>query len=90
MHLKDKIPIDQKKDVLYYWECQADGCKSSYVSETSRALGEQVKEHCKSTTSTILKHCTDHHHLLPSLSNFNIINKDSSQITQEAKEAIHI
>ena len=40
MHPKDKISIDQKKDVVYHWECQADGCKSSYVSETSRALGE--------------------------------------------------
>ena len=90
MHPKEKIPIDQKKDVVYHWECQADGCRSSYVGETSRALGERVKEHCKSSTCAILKHCTDHHHPLPSLSNFNIINKDPSQVTQEAKEAIHI
>ena len=90
MHPKDKISINQKKDVVYHWECQADGCKSSYVSETSRALGVRVKEHCKSSTSAILKHCTDHHHPLPSLSNFNIINKNPSQVTQEAKEAIHI
>ena len=90
MHPKDKISIDQKKDVVYHWECQADGCKSSYVSETSRALGKRVKEHCKSSTPAILKHCTDHHHPLPSLSNFNIIDKDPSQVTQEAKEAIHI
>ena len=43
--------------------------------------------HCKSSTSAILKHCTDYHHPLPSISNFNIINKDPFQ---EAKEAIHI
>ena len=90
MYPKDKISIDQKKDVVYHWECQADRCKHSYVSETSRALGERVKDHCKPSTSAILKHCTDHHHPLPSLSNFNIIIKDSSQIIQEAKEAIHI
>ena len=87
MHPKDKMPTDQKKDVVYFWECQADGCKSSYVGETSTALGERVKEHCKSSTSAILKHCTDHHHPLPSITNFNIIDKDPSQITQEAKEA---
>ena len=40
MHPKDEISIKQKKDVVYHWECQADGCKSSYVGETSRALGE--------------------------------------------------
>ena len=90
MHPKDKISTDQKKDIVYHWECQADGCKPSYIRETSRALGERVKEHSKSTTSAILKHCKDFHHLLPSISDFSIIDKDSSQITREAKEAIHI
>ena len=67
MHPKDKIPTDQKKDAVYYWECQADGCKSSYVGETSRALGERVKEHYKSSTLATPKHCTDFHHPLPSI-----------------------
>ena len=84
MHPKDKISIDQKKDVVYHWECQADSCRSSYVGETSRVLDERVKEHCKSSTSAILKHCTDHHHPLPSLSNFSIIDKNPFQVTQEA------
>ena len=56
-------------------------CKSS----TSATL-----KHCKLSTSAKLKHCTDHHHPLPSLSNFNIIDKDPSQVTREAKGAIHI
>ena len=51
---------------------------------------ERVKEHSKSTTSAILKHCKDFHHPLPSIDDFNIIDKEPSQITQEAKEAIHI
>ena len=38
MHPKDKISTHQKKDVVYHWECQADGCNSSYVREMSRAL----------------------------------------------------
>ena len=70
------------------WKC--NGCNSSYIGETSRALGKRVKEHSKSTTLAILKHCKDFHHPLPSISNFSIIDKDSSQITREAKEAIHI
>ena len=57
MHPKDKVSNDQKKDLVYHWECKADGCKSSYIGETSRALGERVKEHSKLTTSAILKHC---------------------------------
>ena len=71
-------------------ECKANGCNSSYIGETSRALGERVKEHSKSTTSAILKHCKDFHHPLPSIEDFNIINKEPSQVTREAKEAIHI
>ena len=90
MHPKDKISNDQKKDLVYHWECKADGCNSSYIGETSRALSERVKEHSKSTTSAILKHCKDFHHPLPSILDFNIIDKDPSQITREAKEAIHI
>ena len=90
MHPKDKIPTDQKKDLVYHWECKADGCNSSYIGETSRALGKRVKEHSKSTTSAILKHCKDFHHPLPSILDFSIIDKDPSQIIREAKEAIHI
>ena len=26
MHPKDKISTDQMKDIVYHWECQADGC----------------------------------------------------------------
>ena len=37
-----------------------------------------------------VKHYTDFHHPLPSVENFSIIDRDSSQITWEAKEAIHI
>ena len=89
MHPKDKIPTDQKKDLVYHWECKADGCNSSYIGETSRALGKRVKEHSKSTTSAILKHCKDFYHLLPSISDFRFLS-NPSQITREAKEAIQI
>ena len=90
MHPKDKISSDQKKDLVYHWKCKADGCNSSYIGETSRALSKRVKEHSKSTTSAILKHCKDFHHLLPSIEDFNIIDKEPSQVTREAKEVIHI
>ena len=81
MHPKDKVSNEQKKDIVYHWECQADGCNSSYVGEMAMALGERVKEHSKSSTSAILKHCMDHQHPLPSINNFTIIDKESSQVT---------
>ena len=51
---------------------------------------KRVKEHSKSNTSAILKHCKDFHHPLPSIEDFNIIDKEPSQVTREAKEVIHI
>ena len=33
MHPKDKISTNQKKDIVYHWECQADGCNSSYIGK---------------------------------------------------------
>ena len=86
MHPKDKIPMDQKKDVIYHWECQADRCNSSYIRETSRALGKRVKEHSKSTTSAILEHYTDFHHPLPSITNFSIIDKDLFQSLERQRK----
>ena len=82
--------INQKKDIVYHWECQADGWKSSHMGETSRSLSERAKEHSKSIISAIHKHCTDFHHPLPSITNFAIIDKDPSQITWKDKEAIHV
>ena len=49
MHPKNKIPTDQKKDVVYHWEYQADGCKSSYVGETSRALRKRESRNTASS-----------------------------------------
>ena len=66
------------------------GVTHPILEQTSRALGKKVKENSKSTTSAILKHCKDFHHPLPSILDFNIIDKDPSQITREDKEAIHI
>ena len=60
------------------------------IGFTNKSWETRVKEHSKSTTLAILKHCKDFHHLLPSISDFSIIDKDPSQITREAKEAIHM
>ena len=58
MHPKDKVSTDQKKDVVYHWECQADGCNSSYMGEISWALGKRVKEQQSSNTVwTTTTHC---------------------------------
>ena len=84
MHPKDKVPDEHKKDLdIPQGVSGQDRCKSSYVGETSRALGEMVKEHSKSATSAIHKHCIDFHQPLPGINDFNIIDQEPSQIIHE-------
>ena len=91
MHHKDKINPSLKKDVVYQWSCTDPACKSSYIGETCRSLGERVKKHSKEgTNSAIYQHCITKGHPLPKVDQFKVIDQEKSQITREAKEAIHI
>ena len=91
MHPKDKVDPSFKKDIVYQWSCTNEGCKSSYIGETSRSLCECVKEHSKEwSNSAIYQHCTTKDHPLPSIDQFKVIDQEKSQIAHEAKEAIHI
>ena len=91
MHPKDRVSSDQKKrpslplgmqgrwmQLLIHWR------------KPPGPLVRRSKNTPSPTTSAILKHCKDFHHPLPSIADFNIIDKEPSQITWEAKEAIHI
>ena len=91
MHPKDKINPSLKKDIVYQWSCTDPSCKSLYIGETCRSLGECVKEHSKEgTDSAIYQHCITKGHPLPKVNQFKVLDQEKSQITREAKEAIHI
>ena len=91
MHPKDKINPSLKKDIVYQWSCTDPSCKFLYIRETCRSLGECVKEHSKEgTDSAIYQHCITKVHPLPKVNQFKVIDQEKSQITREAKEAIHI
>ena len=71
MHPKDKVSINQKKDVVYFWECQADGCKSSYVGKTSRLLvrgsRNTVSPQSQPCLNTVMTITTPYHQFLTSI-----------------------
>ena len=91
MHPKDKINPLLKKHIVYQWSCTNPSCKSSYIGETCRSLREHVKEHSKEgTNSAIYQHCMTKGHPLPKVDQFKVIDQEKSQISREAKEAIHI
>ena len=73
------------------WSCTKPNCKSSYIGETSRSLCDHVKEHSKEgSNSAIYQHCSTKGHPLPNMDQFKVIDQEKSQISHEAKEAIHI
>ena len=90
MHPKDRVSKWSKERPSLPLGMQGRWMQLLIHWRNFQALGERVKEHSKSTTLAILKHCKDFHHPLPSITDFNIIDKEPSQITWEAKEAIHI
>ena len=91
MHPKDKVDPSLKKDVVYQWSCTKANCKSSYVRENSRSLFGHVQEHSKEgSNSAVYQHCSIKGHPIPNMDQFKVIDQEKSQITREAKEAIHI
>ena len=91
MHPKDNAETSLKKDVVYQRSCTKPNCKSSYIGETSRSLAEHVQEHGKEgSNSAIYQHCSTNGHPLPNMDQCKVIDQEKSQITREAKEAIHI
>ena len=91
MHPKDKVNPSLKKDIVYQWSCTKPGCNSSYIGETSGSLCEHVEEHSKEGyNSSIYQHCYTKGHPLPNIDSFKVTDQEKSQISHDAKEAIHI
>ena len=80
MHPKDKINPSLKKNIVCQWSCTDPACKSSYIQETCRSLGEHVKEHSKEgTNSPIYQHCINKGHPLPKVDQFKVIDQETHQ-----------
>jgi len=60
-NLKDKIPKEKKKDVVY--EVQCKGCNKIYIGQTGQYVEKRMKEHsydCKNTTKEGKTALADH------------------------------
>ena len=44
---KDKDPMVNQRDAIYWYQCGDLGCDDEYIGETSRTFGERYKEHLK-------------------------------------------
>ena len=81
-NLKDTIPRLDQSMLLYKFRCR---CGSEYLGQTTRKLSKRVREHLPNwflrgetrpnTSSAILKHLTDHGHLVNEQEDFRILHR---------------
>ena len=85
---KDQDLKEKKSGVIYSYQCGAIDCGEEYIGETSSTLGERYKEHLREP-SLIQVHIQSTGHQF-SQDNFNIIGRDSQDLTRLIKESIYI
>ena len=70
MHPKDKVHGEQKKDLVYHWECQADGVSLPTLGRHPELLERKSKNTVSLLHPAIHTHYTDFHHPLPGIKDF--------------------
>ena len=51
---KDKDPMVNQSDAIYWYQCRDLGCDDEYIGETSRTFGERYKEHLRNPVLFII------------------------------------
>ena len=85
---KDKDPMVNQSDAIYWYQCGDLGCDDEYIGETSRTFGERYKEHLKAPSAI-------HHHSIQTghttnQNNFQIIGREGQNLARNIKESIYI
>ena len=85
---KDKDPMVNQSDAIYWYKCGDLTCDDEYIGETSRTFGERYKEHLKAPSAI-------HHHssLTGHTTNqniFQIIGREGQNLARNIKESIYI
>ena len=92
-HPKDRIPDDDKSNVIYKINCR--DCDASYVGETGRALKTHVSEHHRAVEkmnfsgSALAQHAWENHHHIDWTSTC-ILGTESHYRSRLSREAICI
>ena len=85
---KDKDPMVNQSDAIYWYQCWDLGCDDEYIGETSRIFGERYKEHLKDP-SPIHYHNRQTNHPI-NHNNFQIIGREGHNVGRYIKESIFI
>ena len=82
---KDKDPMPNQSNTIYWYHCSSPACDDEYIGETSRTFCERYKEHLKDTSpihhhSNQTGHPTTHN-------NFQIIGREGHNLARYIKES---
>ena len=85
---KDKDPMVNQSDAIYWYQCGDLGCDDEYIGETSKTFGERYQEHLKAPSaihhhSSQTGHPTNHN-------NFHLIWRERHNLARNIKESIYI
>ena len=85
---KDKDPVVNQSDAIYWYQCRNLGCNDEYIGETSRTFGERYKEHLKDP-SPIHHHNNQTNHPI-NHNNFKIIGREGTICLDISRNPIFI
>ena len=85
---KDKDPMVNQGDAIYWYQCGDLGCDDEYIGETSRTFSERYKEHLKEPSP--IHHYNNQTNHPINHNNFKIIGREGHHIFRYIKEFIFI
>ena len=85
---KDKDPMVNQSDDIYWYQCGGLSCDDEYIGETSRTFCERYKEHLKDP-SPIHHHNNQTNHPI-NHNNFKILGREGHHLSRYIKESIFI
>ena len=85
---KDKDPMVNQRDAIYWYQCWDLGCDGEYIGETSRTSGERYKEHLKDPSPIHHNNHQTNHHI--NHNNFKIKGREGHHLSRYIKESIFI
>ena len=77
---KDKNPLENKSEAIYWFQCGDLVCDVEYIGETSSTFGERFKQHLKEPFS-ICNHIHNADHITTQ-DNFQIIEREEHDIAR--------
>ena len=92
LHVKDPVPLEQRNNVVYKYDCK--DCEAVYFGESKRTIAEGTKEHTRAVRAADTRryetadHCWKYNHDFD-WENKKIMDYETNTTTRKIKETVH-